>query len=590
MPHSRASRGGEGADARLVVASRTVSRWRGLTAIVVVAVFFLVAVAASFRQLHVDEFHNVYTMQLASVFGHPDYADPLELFHVLGSLVSRCFDQSLSMFAALRQVFGAIFVVLLVALARAQPFFTDARGRLAALVGSAAFWPAWRHGFEIRHDVLLALGVVALYVLTLGVGKARSHSARWTGNDSSAAIAGFVAALMQLNSHKAMTLWGPALLVIAVLAGRRAPSAPWRAAVRAVGLEAAGAAAGVALGFLAFAVVGAPGTLAAYVDRLVHFAAYASGAYRFSPLPILEHIATRATVATSLALLFLGVACRRLVRRQATQEELVTLVFFGATLLALVVNPTPFPYNLVWVAPAVILAAAGGARVVVDALASRIEPTRLGMILVLAAAVQAMACAGTDRFMRKGQALQREVIDAAEQLTAPDEPVFDAAGLVPSRPPASRYWILHSLFMDEYRAGRRETVRQIIEREAPPVMVRGHYRFDWLGDDDLHAIDESYIPVSKQVWVLGARVDAPQARVAIRRAGRYVLEVPGGGSGAVDGAAVAPGAPLALAVGPHEVEAPIGSRLVWVGPRLFTPPALRSSNSRLFPPILLKPR
>lgn len=593
-------------------------RWWFVLGALLVGIAIVAARMAARRHWHIDEYHNVFTMQLASVWGAPADADPLELFHVIGSLVTRHLRASVPMFEVLRMVFSAIFVALLLAVAWAQPFFTTPRGRALSLLGVTSFWPLWRHGYEVRHDVLVALGVAGLLALNHGAARlARTRGAevpRGSGArpataltreargalERRAALAGFIAALMQLNSHKAVTLWGPGLLCMAVIAAWASPDRPRAALVRAVGAEAGGAVLGVALGFSIFATVGAPGTLEAYVDRLVHFAEYASGAKRFSPLPLLALFGRQGTVVVLLALAFTVATGAQMWRRQAPVHVVITAAFLASAILALVVNPTPFPYNIVWLAPALLWAAAGGARLVLDMLDER-RGSVVAAVLLAVVAGQGFLVARSDAYSAKGQAKQREVMETVEALTGEDDPVFDGAGLIPARPPASRHWIIHSLFMDEYLSGRRERFRDIVERAAPPVVVSGHYRFAWLPEDDKRALDAAYVPLGSQIMVLGARLEEARQHVRVRRTGRYLIEGPSHDTAShdtagrdtadhatINGATISLGAAVELLAGEHTVEAPPGSRLAWLGPRLDSLPSPRHQSGRLFAPARLK--
>ena len=243
------------------------------------------------RHIHVDEFHNVFSIQLVGRFAHADYADPAELYHVLFAPLTRHFASTRSVFFALRLVWAAAFIGLLAAVAWVQPFFPQRWGRTLVFLGVASWWPAWRHGFEIRHDLLLALGVVALYRVALNAERPERLSPR------SALFAGGVAAWMQLDSHKALTLWGPALLFLLLLRARRS-----RADALHAGLWLA---LGLGLGLLGgFSLLFCGGALGAYFAQLAHFTHYAAGAERFSAWPLFELMLRTGSVLSSLALLF----------------------------------------------------------------------------------------------------------------------------------------------------------------------------------------------------------------------------------------------------------------------------------------------
>ena len=543
-------------------------------ALAVAAAATLVLGLALCRHLHVDEFHNVYSMQLVGSFGHSDYADPAELYHVLFAPLTRHFTSTRSMFFALRMVWAAAFVGLLAAVAQVQPFFPQRWGRTLVFLGAASWWPAWRHGFEIRHDLLLAFGVVALYRIALAAERPERLSPRM------AALAGAVAAWMQLDSHKALTLWGPALLFIVLLRARRSRadavhSGSWLAL-------------GLTLGLLGgFGVLFSGGALRAYFAQLVHFTHYAAGAERFSALPLFELMWNTGSVSSSLALLFFVLTVVQALRGRLPAHTATTLAFLFFTLSAAAVNPVPYPYNLVWMTPAVLFAGVAGAHWLIQRTPWCRAPLA-GALLVVLSVAQFASQLERDGYLHRSWDAQLKLIDAAESLTAPTDPIFDGVGMVCTRPPATRDWILHSVFRSEYESGAREQLRDLIARVAPPVLIGGHYRFNWLSDADRAAIAAHYLGISNQLWVLGAQTDGGEQQIQILRAGRYqVLErEPAPGALQIDGQPRSTGEVIWLPAGPHQVSG--ATSIVWLGPSASElPTGLLLGESLLAPTRLL---
>lgn len=526
----------------------------------------LVFNAAFSRHIHVDEFHNVFSMQLMGKLGLPDYADPAEIYHVIFSWVTAPFSSTREIFSELRGVFGGLFLGLLLSIALLQPFFPTNWGRVLVFIGISLWWPAWRHGFEIRHDAFLALGVVALYRIGLSSEAQRRLSVRL------ALSAGWVAAWMQLNSHKAIVLWAPALsLIVGLLAWRER-----REAVRAVGWLAAGVALGVATGFGLFQLRGA---LGAYFAQLEHFSRYAADAERFSSLPLLEYMLSSGLVLSSCALGFVAVSLVSAVRGQLAPHQLTTLGFLLIALLGLALNPVPYPYNMIWATPAVLLAGVGGAHQLLTAAGRWRAP--LALLLLGGSAQQFFHVRELDDYSKRSWDGQLRLVDATEALTAEGDPIFDGVGLVCTRPPANRDWLLHSVFMAEYRSGRREQLRDVVMRTAPPVIVAGHYRTGWLSESDQSAVRAHYVPLSQQLWVLGADVPSGESQIQILRAGRYLVN-PSGPQGLVriDGRELGPEGVLRLELGLHTVAG--GARIAWLGPHLNEAPVFLELGGPLF--------
>jgi hypothetical protein len=346
--------------------------WPKLTlALALAGTAALIVRVALARHIHVDEFHNVYSMQLVGSFGHPEYADPAELYHVLFAPLTRHFASTRAMFWTLRLIWGSLFLGLLAAVAWVQPFFPSAWGRALVFIAVASWWPAWRHGIEVRHDLLLALGVVALYHTALRAS-AGQLSAR------AACVAGALAAWMQLDSHKALTLWGPALLSISWIQLRGSREAGWRAA----GWLAAGLAAGLLAGF---ALLLAGGALGAYFAQLSHFTHYAAGADRFSARPLFELLLRTGSPLSLCIVLFATVALARALRRQLSLPMGTTLAFLAFTLLAIAVNPVPYPYNLVWMTPSLLFAGVAGAHWLLERLPRFRTPLGVGLLALAGA-------------------------------------------------------------------------------------------------------------------------------------------------------------------------------------------------------------
>jgi hypothetical protein len=169
-----------------------------------------------------------------------------------------------------------------------------------------------------------------------------------------------------------------------------------------------------------------------------------------------------------------------------------------------------------------------------------------------------------DPYYRKHWDAQLRVVQSAEALTGPNDPVLDLCGLIVSRPPVAKDWVVHSLFMPDYQAGKRETVRHIIERVWPPVAVTV-YRWSFLDRSDWHSLRRHYVRFSDDLWTLGQALGPSSTQVEVHRAGRYEVRA-SGGAGTLDGRALQGGDVLWLEPGRHAVITPQSYTLAWVGP------------------------
>jgi hypothetical protein len=228
--------------------------------------------------------------------------------------------------------------------------------------------------------------------------------------------------------------------------------------------------------------------------------------------------------------------------------------------------------------PSLLLAGVAGAHCLLKG-ASRFQ-LWLGVALLGLAVAQFADELNSEEYTLRDWNGQLRVIDAAEALTSPTDPIFDGVGMVCTRPPATRDWLLHSVFMPEYRRGQREQVRDVIARVAPPVLIAGHYRFNWLNEADYSAITTHYLRLSLQLWVLGGSTLEAEQELQILRSGRYLISPGVQDVAALDGQPVRAGTVLELAAGAHRVSG--ATRVVWVGPSASELPTDLSLGQSLF--------
>lgn len=522
--------------------------------------------SAHTRHLHIDEAHNVYTMQLAMLWHDAAAGSPVELYHVVGGLLTRALPHSIDQYLWLRGICSVVFVAMLVGVGALRTIQAREHRSVVVVLGAAALalsmGSAWRHGYEIRHDLVLG---VFLVVFLAVLQRAQQKPYAWPTR----LVAAVCVVVMQLDSHKAITLWGPALLGLALLHGRHLPTPQvFRLRMRDLALESARLAlACVVVGACGLLAMQAAGALDAYLERLIHFASYSTGAERFSPFGTLRLLVTLSPVACVLAAWGVAAAVRQLAR-EFKQRGLVAaddvepaVVMLCWSMLALLINPTPYPYNLTWLSVAVAAVAGIGLYDVAQRAGQRAPATIVAIVVLSCVAFGVGTRSG---WFSTSMQQQRLTITAIEALTSTTTPVLDGSGLVTSRPAPSRDWILHSLFMAEYMARKRERVAEMVHRTAPPVVVRGHYRWRWLPDDDIAAVDARYVPLSPTLSVLGADLTAPNdVVVPIYRPGRYEVR----GASHINDAAV-PNIAVVDANTALRVRGPARVTVRWLGPTL----------------------
>jgi hypothetical protein len=273
----------------------------------------------------------------------------------------------------------------------------------------------------------------------------------------------------------------------------------------------------------------------------------------------------------------------------------------------LLVNPTPFPYNLIHFLPYAFLVAYRYAA----ELASGLEPRcALGLVagaLVVFAHLGPFGAA-TARHFHKPNDRQLRLVRLAEDLTHPEkDPVFDGTFMVPTRPIVHPASFLHSLTIDTLRREDGPRLRDMLERRPAAVFIP-NYRTDWLTSEDQAYFREHYVSLADDFWVLGAVLPAGGGEFEVIHPGRYLVtsleqsRLAGTYAnalqglmaatkplsaddpvyaGTLDGKALTP-KPVELSIGKHQLDtgAATNVAVVWVGPKLDRPPVVGFGDHR----------
>jgi hypothetical protein len=263
------------------------------------------------------------------------------------------------------------------------------------------------------------------------------------------------------------------------------------------------------------------------------------------------------------------------------------MLFLGA-LGALVINPTPYPYNLVHVVPYAFIF---GFRYMAPIwaefwAASNLQPLLAG-ILVFSHVVPFVTA--TQRHFDRLNWRQEKLMTLAEELTDPGtDRVYDGVGLVPTRLTVDYHWYLHGLNIHKFLDGSFPSVRNMLTAR-PAAVVIPNYRTDWLSQVDHEFIHDHYVPVADDFWVLGKVLPNGGGCFEVFHPGRYRIstlkgsdladtyelgvkgvmtpEDPGRLSGTLDGAPLS-NQPVQLSAGVHRLECASDClpAVVWVGP------------------------
>lgn len=177
----------------------------------------------------------------------------------------------------------------------------------------------------------------------------------------------------------------------------------------------------------------------------------------------------------------------------------------------------------------------------------------------------------------------------AEDLTDPArDPVYDATGMVFTRPIVDVRAFIHSTNIKALVEGSGLHVRDMLAAN-PPAVYLPNYRTDALAPEDHDFVRHHYVSLADDFWVLGQVVE-PGKTFDIIHPGRYRISTVGGSDIAgtypddvravltpeekgeikatVDGNPLT-NSVLRLAAGSHsiETEAGIKAAVVWVGPQ-----------------------
>ena len=491
-----------------------------------------------------------------------------------------------------RLVMVAIFWLNLVLIAIATGERLLSRRGMVALLGAATLAPLWDYGFEIRHDNLLLTGLLLTWCVV------RVHPS----GPPSYWAAGALAVAMQFTAHKAFVYVIPLSLAILAFPPPGHRSSRWKLAV----FWAAGAVGMFLALWLVYGAYGATGSWGAYRRNLQFVSQVAAGGDRFGPGMALGRLLGQTPLLLTLvasALVALAVDLWRRGRGVLAWEgSLPEALLLAVAFAALMVNPTPFPYNLVNLVPYAYLFAfrhaAALLREVQDAPA--LLPA-VGTVLIFVHL--APFCVATRRHWELPNSRQTRLMSLAEDLTDPvKDPVFDGIGMVLTRPIIDPRSLLHSLSFESLVKGSGPQVRDMLAAR-PAAVVIPNYRTDWLPPADQAAIHEGYVALADDFWVLGQVLSAGGGAFQIVHGGRYRIsslqesdlaeERPAflgrwpapadkaSFSATLDGVPVT-SRPVELTAGKHRIECTPNCQpaVVWVGPKRERAGRLSQSDHR----------
>jgi hypothetical protein len=321
-------------------------------------------------------------------------------------------------------------------------------------------------------------------------------------------------------------------------------------------------------------------------------AAVSSGGHKFGPGKALMQFLTQTPLLAALctaALITFGINLisdrKRAFNWRGCAPE---CLLFAIASFGLLLNPTPFQYNLLNLVPfAFLLAFRYGSELSTEV---RNYPALIPacLTIVLFAHLVPFGFA-TQRHLDWPNTRQVSLMQRAEDLTDPaTDPVYDAIGLVPTRHTIDPRSFLHSLSVESFTKGPGPQVRDMLAANPAAVLIPS-YRTDWLPELDHEFIAQHYVALADDFWVLGTVLPGGGGSFNVIHPGRYRIsskqssdlsgtypegiqglftpEQDGCLAGTIDGVPVS-NRPVFLTSGTHRIECAAGTEaaIVWVGP------------------------
>lgn len=262
-----------------------------------------------------------------------------------------------------------------------------------------------------------------------------------------------------------------------------------------------------------------------------------------------------------LAVLGLGVLFARRDPRAPEGAQGGLLFSFGSSLLILcLIHRQPWPYFFVLAIPtcAVLIA------FLLDA--EWTPPRRPTVAVVAVVLVLGIAFPLWKRVpvvLGRDSWPQRESVELAEQLVAPDETYLAGVAMVSTRTHVS-HERLGWLDQRRLRAVRREDPVALIEElsGARLRLLIWNYRLEQLPAQVREHLHRTHVRVHGSLFLYGPLVPAGVAPCPLLLAGTFTPRSADGSPVEIDGRTLAPGEPVALAAGPHRCSASAAFRLV----------------------------
>jgi len=332
--------------------------------------------------------------------------------------------------------------------------------------------------------------------------------------------------------------------------------------------------------------------------------------FRFSPFSMtLPRLLTQTPLLVAMTIAAI-IACAAVLlreKRAALNWDGIApeVLLLGVALVALFINPNPYPYNLLHVAPYAFLLAFRYGAILWKQYPQHAAFAPLALSIIVFTHVIPFT-ATTKRHWSKTNDDQEMVMNLSEDLTDPaKDTIFDGVGMVPTRKYDERALIHGQAFLNLVKNTTEGLKMRGFLQENPPSIVILNYRTEWMSDADKEFLRQRYVAIADDFMVLGSQLPAGGGTFEVFHAGRYRItsaedsniigtydapkslkeavlqkkeEVPPL-VGTIDGKPF-DGKPVELSVGTHRVECTADRKAAveWVGPHADSLPRLLGMN------------
>ena len=522
------------------------------------------------RIYQVDEAQNVFTSRLIGAGLTQEFIADGRIWIAALSGLARLARTSVELFAWERLIFVGVFWANLLLITLGSGYSLRNIKGLGMLMFVATLAPLWDYGFEIRHDNLLLLGLLISWWLV-------RTPRRWAF-----AALGALGVLLQFCSFKAFLYFTPLSLGLLLF------PPPVQTAGRPKNLIHFVLGIGLAL-LAVWWFCSVMGTWQFVMKDFQGSVGVSKAVERFSPWLTLRRPFLQAPFLMGATAAFLWLCGARMKAQRlgffSWDSGFPEALLLLGSLAILLLNPTPFPYNLVLVIPFAAIAVVKLLDPTLEAMEAfpNLRPLAFGLLMFTHIVPFTHA---TLRHLDWSNDRQELLMNTAEALTDPDKDrVYDAVGLVPTRKSIGYNWFLHSLNMEKFRNGTWPSVESMMIMNPPSVIIP-NYRTNWLGEKDWRFIRSHFVPLSDDFWVLGGAIPPGGGEWTCIHGGRYLILVQTAGGFhpptqlQVDGAQMPAAVPVELGPGAHHLQIPSGAPgvIVWVGPQLNQVPTLSTSD------------